>query len=82
MGVRTTITLDDDVIERVKMESRSRGTSFRHTLNDLLRSALHAGKPQSRRRIRIESRHMGYRPELNYDDVESLIEFAEGPAHR
>ncbi|HYZ87577.1 MAG TPA: hypothetical protein VE621_24390 [Bryobacteraceae bacterium] len=38
MSTRTTVTLDDDVLERVKRESRSRGASFRDTLNDLLRT--------------------------------------------
>ena len=40
MSIRTTVTLDDDVVARVKRESRSRGASFRDTLNDLLRAAL------------------------------------------
>ena len=81
MSVRTTITLDDDVIERVKRESRARGASFRDTLNDLLREALVAGS-QQRRTLVIQPLHMGYRPGLNYDDVESLIEYGEGQEHR
>ena len=32
--------------------------------------------------FRIQPFHMGYRPELNYDDVESLLEYLEGPLHR
>jgi Arc/MetJ family transcription regulator len=40
MSVRTTVSLDDDVVARVKRESLSRGASFRDTLNDLLRAAL------------------------------------------
>ncbi len=40
MSIRTTVTLDDDVIVRVKRASQSRGASFRDTLNDLLRAAL------------------------------------------
>ncbi|MBV9264693.1 MAG: hypothetical protein JO061_00850 [Acidobacteriaceae bacterium] len=83
MGIRTTITLDEDVVERVKQESRSRGVSFRETLNDLLRLALTQRDSRPRRRkLRIEAFHMGHRGGLNYDDLESLLEYGEGPAHR
>jgi hypothetical protein len=40
MSIRTTGTLDDGLLERVKRESRSREASFSATLNDLLREAL------------------------------------------
>ena len=83
MSIRTTITLDEDVIERVKAESRARGASFRDTLNDLLRLALVTQSSQpARRPFRVKARHMGYRPGLNYDDIESLLELGEGGEHR
>jgi metal-responsive CopG/Arc/MetJ family transcriptional regulator len=83
MSIRTTVTLDDDVLDRVKRVSRSRGAPFRETLNELLRSALLDldNKPR-RRAFKIEPIHMGYRAGLNYDDIESLIEYGEGPPHR
>ena len=83
MSIRTTVTLDDDVVARVKRESQSRGASFRDTLNDLLRAALLAVDDKPRRRaIRIKPAHMGYKPGLNYDNIESLIEYGEGDGHR
>jgi hypothetical protein len=82
MSIRTTITLDEDVLERVKAESRTRGASFRETLNDLLRLALVAqSAPPVRPAFRVRPRHMGYRPGLNYDDIESLLEYGEGGRH-
>jgi hypothetical protein len=83
MSIRTTITLDDDVLARVKRESLTRGAPFRDTLNDLLRLALlnTGGKP-ARRSIDIKPNHMGYRPGLNYDSIESLLEYGEGDSHR
>jgi hypothetical protein len=70
-------------LERIKRESRARGESFKDTLNDLLRAALLQleNKPQSRT-LKITPFPMGYRPGLNYDDVESLIEYGEGERHR
>jgi len=83
MGIRTTVTLDEDVLARVKQESRSRGTSFRETINELLRSALVRGSTAPKRSgFRLRATHMGLRPNLNYDDVESLLEYAEGEQHR
>ena len=82
MSIRTTVTLDDDVVDRVKRESRSRGASFRDTLNDLLRAALSNENRPRRRTIKIRPSHMGYRPGLNYDDIGSLLEYAEGEQHR
>jgi len=83
MSIRTTVTLDDDVVARVKHESQSRGASFRDTLNDLLRAALLGVDSKPRRRtLRIKPTHMGHKPGLNYDSIESLIEYGEGDRHR
>ncbi|MGH9558644.1 MAG: hypothetical protein ACRD30_05340 [Bryobacteraceae bacterium] len=83
MSIRTTVTLDEDVVERVKQESRTRGTSFRDELNDLVRRGLLASESKPRRRsIQVKPTRMGYRPGLNYDHIESLLEFGEGEDHR
>ena len=83
MRIRATVTLDDDAIERVKEESRRRGASFRDTLNDLLRAALAAqATAPVKRTLKIKPRNLGVLPSLNYDDIEALIEYAEGPDHR
>ena len=83
MSIRTTVTLDEDVLERVKRESASRGGAFRDTLNDLLRLALlHLDQKPSRRSIQIKPVDMGFQPGLNYDSMESLLEYGEGDQHR
>lgn len=83
MSIRTTVTLDDDVVERVKRESRARGASFRDTLNDLLRFALlTASTKTAKPKLRIRPVHMGYRAGLNHDDISALLEYGEGPEYR
>ena len=83
MSIRTTVTLDDDVLARVKQQSSSRGKSFRETLNELLRTALVTAESQPKRReLVIEPHFGGYRPELNYDCTEALLEQIEGVDHR
>ncbi|MBV9156561.1 MAG: hypothetical protein JO097_09890 [Acidobacteriaceae bacterium] len=83
MSIRTTVTFDEDVLERLKQESRVHGASFRHTLNELLRKALaQTGQPPTRREFHITPSHMGYVEGLNYDCTEVLLEYLEGPEHR
>lgn len=83
MSIRTTVTLEEDVLERVKRESQSRGMSFRDTLNDLLRMALlQQDKKPDRPKLKVSPIHMGQRAGLNYDDIESLLEYGEGQRHR
>ena len=83
MSIRTTVSLDDDVVARVKRESLSRGASFRDTLNDLLRTALLGIEHKPRRRaLAIQPTHMGHKPGLNYDSIETLLEYGEGDRHR
>jgi hypothetical protein len=83
MSIRTTVTLDEDVLERVRRESRSRGATFRDTLNDLLRTALLRLETRpSPRALHIKPAHMGYKAGLNHDDIESLLEYGEGEQHQ
>jgi hypothetical protein len=83
MRIRTTAALDQDVLERVKAESRARGASFSETLNELLRLALLTQTSQPiRSGFRVEPSHMGYRPGMDYDNIESLLESGEGQFHR
>jgi hypothetical protein len=83
MAVRTTVILDDDVNDRLRRQSRSKGVSFRKALNDLLRKALFGEKTRSRRRsLTIRPIHMGYKAGFDYDDIAALIEYGEGKGGR
>jgi hypothetical protein len=39
-------------------------------------------KTQLKRTLKIAPKNLGLMPGLSYDDVEALIEYAEGPEHR
>ena len=83
MSSRTTVTLDDDVLERVKAESRARGISFKQAVNDLLRRGLISPPPSRREPFRVKPRDMGEpRPGVNFDCIGELLEYLEGPMHR
>ena len=83
MSIRTTVALDEDVLERVKQESRERGEPFKKTLNDLLRLAVSLDKTaQPRKPFKIRPFHSEPIPGLNYDCISDLLDYAEGPFRR
>lgn len=83
MSIRTTVTLDEDVMERLREVSRQRGVPFRRAINDVLRAGLIAATaPPVRREFRVRPKHMGTRPGLNYDNISALLDLAEGEGHR
>jgi len=83
MSIRTTVTLEDDVVERVKREAKAKGTSFKETLNELVREGLLSReKILTRPRFKVKATPLGLKPGLSYDDVEALISYGEGWDHR
>jgi hypothetical protein len=82
--MRTTVTLDADVVTALRRAVRERGMSFKAVLNDAVRRGL-SGRPAARR-YRTPSRDMGLRSEVNIDkalaltaadeDAEALRKFA------
>jgi hypothetical protein len=82
--MRTTITLDADVAEALKVEMRRRRTNnFKETVNEVLRQGLRARRElSSARPFRIRARRMGLRSGLNYDNTGELLEQLEGASHK
>jgi hypothetical protein len=82
--VRTTLTLDDDVVQRLKAEMRRSGRSFKEVVNEQLRTALSSRDAGRKRQppFRVCPRDLGaLRPGLTLDNVAELLEAGEGPAH-
>ena len=85
MGIRTTVTLEQDVIDRVKDESKATGRSFGETLNELVRDALahKQSMTQRKRELRIHPIRLARLPEgVTYDCTERLLEYLDGPGHK
>ncbi len=82
--MRTTITLDEDVAEKLQSEMRRRHTTnFKETLNDLLRRGLLARRELAAAKpFKVQARSMGNKPGLNYDNVGELLEQLEGSSHK
>lgn len=82
--MRTTVTLDDDVAEKLQAEMRRRRTNnFKETLNDALRRGLLARRELAAvKPFKVRARPMGNQPGLNYDNLGELLEQIEGSGHR
>ena len=80
--MRTTVTLDDDVVAEVEAERRRTGKTFKAVVNDALRAGLRAGAHQQPMEpFRVQARGLGLRRGLSYDNVAELLEHVEGPGY-
>ena len=81
--MRTTLTIDDDISSLVEQEVRRSGSSFKATVNRLLRLGLTAAvQPETSKPFEVTPFPLGLKPGLNYDCIAELLEEAEGPYHR
>lgn len=69
--MRTTVTLDPDVVAKLKELMRGRDLSFKQALNESLRAGL-AAEPAERRTYRVPARRLGLRPGVELDKALSL----------
>ena len=82
--MRTTLTLEEDVVARLVELQKKRGVSFKDVVNQTLRQGLEqqAAGPRRATKFAVKARNMGLRPGLNYDNIGELLEQLEGVGHR
>jgi hypothetical protein len=81
--MRTTLTLDEDVIDKTKKLAAKLHKPFRVVINDVLRLGLEqAEKPMKRRRYKTQGHAMGLRDGYNLDNIQELITCVEGENSR
>lgn len=69
--MRTTVTLDPDVVAALQRAARERGASFKAVLNDAVRRGL--GGRAAQCRYRTPSRDMGLRAGFGIDKALTLV---------
>jgi hypothetical protein len=88
MAVRVTVSLDDDVAAELQKTAERSGRSLKEVLNDSLRSSVRSSpvsKPPTSKPpkpLELPAKALHARPGVNFDNLEELLEQAEGPAHR
>jgi plasmid stability protein len=83
MANQTTLTLDDDVAEKLEAEAQKRGKTPEIVANETLRNALSRHVPvQESAPYRVNARRMEMRPGYRLECVEQLLEELDGPSHR
>ena len=81
--MRTTLTLDEDIVAKLRSETRKTGKPFKQVVNETLREGFLARqKNKDLPPFKVKARPLGLRPGLDYDKISELIEEAEGPLHR
>lgn len=84
--MRTTLTLDDDVVKAIKAEMKvGEGKTFKEAVNELIRiGRYHKAQTESapRKPFKVKAKNMGVYPHLNYDNIGELLEQVEGPFHK
>jgi CTP:molybdopterin cytidylyltransferase MocA len=71
-AMRTTLTLDDDVLELAARQAKLRGVSLSQTVSDLLRRGLSAATPAQDKDGLVVFRLPADSPQVTTDDVRRL----------
>ncbi|MDP8236590.1 MAG: hypothetical protein P9M08_09415 [Candidatus Erginobacter occultus] len=81
--MRTTLTIDDDVLERARSAAQRLREPFKKVVNEALRVGLKTVEEPARSRpYRTRPHKMGLREGMNLDNIQELIARVEGEDHR
>jgi hypothetical protein len=81
--MRTTITIEDDVLDRARGLAAKTDKPFRYVINEALRIGLNAAEaPSKRHAYRTTPRKMGVKPGRNLDRIQDLLSQVEGEDRR
>jgi hypothetical protein len=77
--MRTTLVIDNDVLERARTLAARLGTPFKSVINEALRAGLdQVEQPALRRPYRTTPRPMGLKAGRNLDNIQELLAQLEG----
>lgn len=78
-NMRTTITIDDDVLEHARALAAKLRTPFKTVINEALRSGLdHVAQPAEQKPYKTKPNAMGLKPGRNLDNIQELLSQIEG----
>lgn len=81
--MRTTLTIEDDVLDKARSLAAKMHTPFRRVVNEALRAGLQAvEKPSLARPYHTHPRKLGLKMGRSLDNIQELIAQIEGEAYR
>ena len=81
--MRTTLAIDDDVLDTARTIAERLRTPFRRVVNEALRAGLQTvEEPATSRPYHTRPRKLGLRAGRNLDNIQELLAHIEGEAHR
>lgn len=81
--MRTTITIDDDVLEHARALAAKLRTPFKTIINEALRSGLeYVERPVKQKPYKTRSHAMGLKSGRNLDNIQELLAQIEGEEAR
>ena len=81
--MRTTLTIDDDVLDRAKSLASRLRSPFRRVVNEALRAGLQAVEgPAHSRPYHTRPHKLGLKAGRSLDNIQELIAQIEGEEHR
>jgi hypothetical protein len=81
-SMRTTLTLDPDVAERVRREIMSGKRSLKEVINDALRRGLSGAQAPPRKRFRVKPHSSAYQPGVDRGKLNQVLDELEVEAFR
>lgn len=76
-SMRTTLTLDSDVAERIRQELASGRRTLKDVINERLRVGFGITPVSPRRRFKVEPHHSAYQPGIDTAKLNQLIDELE-----
>jgi len=81
--MRTTVSIDDDVMERARAVAAKQGAPFKRVINEALRAGLdRVEQPGKCRPYKTRPRKMGLKTGRSLDNIQELLAQIEGEDSR
>ncbi len=82
--MRTTLTIDDDVAFGLRRAQESEPKKpFKEIVNETLRRGLSSASARSpKKKFKLTPFRIGLRKDLNFDNIEEVLDILEGPNRR
>jgi len=81
--MRTTLTIDDDVLDKARSVAGKLHTSFRQVVNEALRAGLQiVAEPARARPYRTRPHKLGVKTGRSLDNIQELLAQVEGEEYR